>query len=401
MILIVRRRTGGVNMRPSRDYWNFGVLVSRTGVAAITEQTQFNGTLLAIEEVNEAGGIAGRKIRPVIYDPGSVPANFAKYARRMLAEDGVNIIFGCYMSSQRKAVLPIITEHGALLCYPTMYEGFEFSDNVIYSGAAPNQSNIPMAKYMMEHCGDSFCLVGSDYLFPREANRIFKETIQALGGKVLSEDYLPLEANGASVAPLVKKMINLRPRAIFSALVGDSTIPFYRGLAEATAGKPRMPVCSLNTSEAEILVMGPDVAAGHFISMPYLSAIESDANATFKRNYHQSYGNAAITSCTEAAYFQVHLVAKAIAAVGTDDTRAVVRALHNRHFTAPEGEIWVDADNNHTYLWPRIAQIGDRGELHIVQESAEPVKPDPYQVFPKDRDDSDDGGNPPLVSAIG
>ncbi|TXH35540.1 MAG: amino acid ABC transporter substrate-binding protein [Rhodospirillaceae bacterium] len=370
-----------------RAYWNFGVLASQTGVAAITERTQLNGALLAIEEINAQGGIDGRPIRPVIYDPGSVPANFATYARRMLADNNVNIIFGCYMSSQRKAVLPIIREYGALLCYPTMYEGFEFSDNVIYSGAAPNQNNIPMAKYMMEHCGETFCLVGSDYLFPREANRIFKETIQALGGSVLSEDYLPLEADAAAVEPVIDRMVALEPDAIFSTIVGDSTIPFYRGLAKVRAGRRHIPVGSLNTSEAEIAVMGPAVASGHLISMPYLTPIDSETNARFKRQYGARFGGAGITSCTEAAYFQVHLVARAIAEIGTDDTHAVVRALHNRRFAAPEGEVWVDPENNHTYLWPRIAEIGAKGELNIVQDCAAPVKPDPYLVFPRDRDD--------------
>jgi branched-chain amino acid transport system substrate-binding protein len=382
-----------------RGYWNFGVLVSQTGVAAITEQTQLNGTLLAIEEVNARGGINGRQIRPVIYDPGSMPANFATYARRMLAEDGVNIIFGCYMSSQRKAVLPVLREYGALLCYPTMYEGFEFSDNVIYSGAAPNQNNIPMARYMMEHCGNRFCMVGSDYLFPREANRIFKETIQTLGGEILSEDFLSIDADAAAVAPVVEKIAKLKPDAVFSSIVGDSTLPFYRALAAAADQPGRIPVGSLNTSEAEILAMGPQVAAGHLISMPYVSSVGSAANLDFKRTYHTRFGGSAITSCTEAAYFQVHLVAQAISDIGADDTNAVVRALHDRHFAAPEGDVWIDPDNNHTYLWPRIARIDERGNLAIVQDCTAPVKPDPYLVFPKDRDRKD--GPNQLIDAIG
>jgi branched-chain amino acid transport system substrate-binding protein len=389
-------------MALNQDCWNFGVLVSQTGVAAITERTQLNGTLLAIEEINAGGGIGGRQIRPIIYDPASIPANFAKYARQLLAEDKVNIVFGCYMSSQRKAALPVIREYGALLCYPTMYEGFEFSDNVIYSGAAPNQNNIPMAKYMMEHCGETISIVGSDYLFPREASRIFKETIRALGGKVLSEDYLSLDADLQTVSPVVEKIVRLQPQAIFSAIVGDSTIPFYRALAKASGNGPKITVGSLNTSEAEIVVMGPGAAAGHLISMPYLSSIDSEQNTRFKRVYHDRYGNkSSITSCTEAAYFQVHLVAQAIEETGTDDTRAVVSAVHERHFAAPEGEIWIDSDNNHTFLWPRIAQIGEQGELKIVQASEAPVKPDPYLVFPWERASDSADGPQPLVDVVG
>ena len=109
----------------SSEPWRVGVLFSQTGVTAVIEETQLRGTLLAIEEINATGGVNGRPIMPIIYDPGSDCRRFALLADKMLAEDGLNMIFGCYTSSSRKAVLPVVERRNGLLWYPTLYEGFE------------------------------------------------------------------------------------------------------------------------------------------------------------------------------------------------------------------------------------------------------------------------------------
>ena len=155
--------------------WRIGVLFSRTGVTAVIEQSQLQGTLLALEEVNGAGGVNGRELVPVIYDPGSDPAKFARYAHKLLTEDRVTMIFGCYTSTSRKAVLPLVERWNGLLWYPTLYEGFEYSPNIIYTGAAPNQNSLRLAEYLMERFGNRFYFVGSDYVCPRESNRIMRE----------------------------------------------------------------------------------------------------------------------------------------------------------------------------------------------------------------------------------
>ena len=148
--------------------WRVGVLFSRTGFMAIIEETQVHGTLIAIEEINERGGINGRELVPVIYDPASENALFRAYAKRMIVEDQLSTIFGCYTSSSRKAVLPIVERLNCLLWYPTLYEGFEYSPNVIYTGAAPNQNSVSLCQFLTEKYGNRFYLIGSDYVYPRE-----------------------------------------------------------------------------------------------------------------------------------------------------------------------------------------------------------------------------------------
>lgn len=143
------------NPAPADDGWRIGVLYSRTGVTAATESEHFFGTALAIEEVNAAGGVGGRLLDPVVYDPKSDPDEYRRLATRMLQEDDVTVIFGCSTSSSRKAVLPVIERTNALLWYCSIYEGFEYSPNVIYTGAVPNQNSMQLAAYLLRNHGRS------------------------------------------------------------------------------------------------------------------------------------------------------------------------------------------------------------------------------------------------------
>lgn len=200
---------------------------------------------------------------------------------------------------------------------------------------------------------------------------------------MLSETYLPLDASGEDFKPIVELIVALKPDAVFSTLVGESIIPFCHALASASAGKRRIPVGSLNTSEAELAQIRPEAIEGHVISMPYFSTIESDANKRFLRNYHRLAGFKSVpTSCSEAAYFQVHMVAEAIRRAGATDRRSILEALRRVTFDAPQGPLRMDSDNNHTYLWPRIGKVDERGDISIVHAAADAVKPDPYLMLP-------------------
>lgn len=174
--------------------WRIGVLFSRTGFMSVIEETQYQGTQLAIEEVNEAGGVCGRELVPVAYDPGSDSAAYGHYAKRLMVEDQVSTIFGCYTSSSRKAVLPVVERLNGLLWYPTLYEGFEASPNVIYTGASPNQNSLALCRYLMDTFGTRFYFVGSDYIYPRESNRVMRELLKSNGGSVVGERYVNVYA---------------------------------------------------------------------------------------------------------------------------------------------------------------------------------------------------------------
>ena len=216
--------------------WRIGVLFSRTGFMALIEETQLRGTRMAIDEINAAGGVNGREIEPITYDPASEPSSFGHYAKRLMVADDVTMIFGCYTSSSRKAVLPVVERLNGLLWYPTLYEGFELSPNVIYTGAAPNQNSVELCRYLMQHYGNRFYFIGSDYIYPRESNRIMREVVRRSGGAVVGETYLSLRAQRRDFRPVMRTVRELRPDVIFSTVVGDATTYLYQSYAECRPG---------------------------------------------------------------------------------------------------------------------------------------------------------------------
>ncbi len=359
-----------------------GILYSATGTTSTIGQSQLQGAQLAIDEINEAGGLLGRELVAVRYDPASTPARYAALAEQLIVRDGINIIFGCYMSSSRKAVIPIVEKWNKLLFYPTLYEGFEFSGNVIYTGAAPNQNSVQLADYMTSSFGARVYLIGSDYIYPYESNRIMGELVmQHPGSDKLGEHYLPLDATERDYAAIMQDVRARQPDFIFSTVVGDSTASLYRAYADAGFNPQTMPIASLTTSEAEIAQMGADVAAGHFTAAPYFQSIDSPANARCLARLRQRLGDDCRPNlCWEAAYFQMHLFANAFRQAGSDRIGELLPHLLGSEFDAPQGRIRLDPDNHHTWLHPRVGRANAQGGFTIVRQATRAVSPDPYLV---------------------
>ena len=361
--------------------WQVGVLWSQTGVTAVIEESQLKGTLLAIDEINGRGGINGRELVPVIYDPASDPRKFAMHAERLLCQDEVTSIFGCYTSSSRKAVMPIVEQRNGLLWYPTLYEGFEYSPNIIYTGAAPNQNSLRLVEYLLEHYGNRFFLIGSDYVYPWESNRIIRELLSIRAGEVIAERYVDLRAMPHDFLPVMREIRQLSPDVIFSTVVGDGTKYLYQAYADAGFSPKAMPIASLTTSEAEIFAMGPDVAEGHITAASYFQCLDTEENFEFVAKYKKRHGDNERTNlCAEAAYSQVHIFARALAETNTMDTDILRPMILGSEFNAPQGRISIDRYNNHTDVWSRVGRADRRGQFEIVRESRIAVKPDPFLV---------------------
>ena len=359
-----------------------GILYSATGTTSTIGQSQLQGAQLAIDEINESGGLLGRELVAVRYAPASTPARYAALAEQLIVRDGINVIFGCYMSSSRKAVIPIVEKWNRLLFYPTLYEGFEFSGNVIYTGAAPNQNSVQLADYMTSSFGARVYLIGSDYIYPYESNRIMGELVmQHPGSDKLGEHYLPLDATERDYAAIMQDIRARQPDFIFSTVVGDSTASLYRAYADAGFNPQTMPIASLTTSEAEIAQMGADVAAGHFTAAPYFQSIDSPANARCLARLRQRLGDDCRPNlCWEAAYFQMHLFANAFRQAGSDRIGDLLPHLLGSEFDAPQGRIRLDPGNHHTWLYPRVGRANAQGGFTIVRQATRAVSPDPYLV---------------------
>ncbi|MHC2338520.1 transporter substrate-binding domain-containing protein [Bradyrhizobium sp. USDA 4454] len=363
------------------DAWRVGVLFSQTGVTQAIERTQLNATLLAIDQINGNGGILGRRIEPVMYDPASDPKKSRAFAERLFQVDRVRLLFGCYMSSTRKAVLPVVEGHRGLLFYPTLYEGFEYSRHCIYAGAAPNQNSLQLARFLLSTYGNRFLFVGSNYIYPYESNRLMADFVAQGSGKVLDEIYVPLYPQEKDFEKVINRIKKTSPDVILSSVVGSGTSRLYKAYRAAGFDPARMPIASLTTSEAEVIEMGADAAEGHITAAPFFETLSSPAARRFVGSFKEKYGpDAPVTAAAESAYFQVHLAMHAVARCGSDDPEQVLVNLRDTEFDAPQGRVRIDAENNHTYLWPRIARLDRMGRFQIVWNPGVRVKPDPYCV---------------------
>ena len=359
-----------------------GVLFSRAGTTSRVEISQLFGTFFAIREINDGGGIDGRELVAVHYDPECVPQKYRLLAEKLVQDDRINVIFGCYMSSTRKAVMPVVEKWQRLLLYPTPYEGFEFSRNIIYTGAAPNQNSAQLADYMTRHFGVRIYLVGSDYIYPYESNRIMSDFIlERPGGTKLAERYVRLDATERDFLPIARDIKDKQPDFVFSTVVGKGTRMLYQACADAGIDPAKTPIASLTTCEAEVSEMGTRIAAGHITAAPYFQAVDNPVNRDCLARFRALYGDEIEPNmCWEAAYFQVHMFARAMKQSGSDEIDRLLPYLLGSEFDAPQGRVRIDPATHHTRLYPRIGRVGDDGRFVVIAESRVGVDADPYLV---------------------
>jgi branched-chain amino acid transport system substrate-binding protein len=362
------------------DPVKIGLLYSTTGPTAAMETSQWRGSILAIEEINQAGGLDGRELVPVHLDPQSDTALFRTLAERLIVRDGVNAIFGGYTSSSRKAMLPVVERYGRLLFYPEQYEGFEYSENIIYSGASPNQNGVPLAEFMTTQFGPRVYMVGSRYVYPFECNRTMRELVlQHASGAVLGERYLDLDADYAQFGAVVRDVVRKRPDFIFCTVIGRTVPYLYEAFAQAGLDAATMPIGSLNTSETETGMMTAGVAQGHYTSAAYFQSVDTPENHAALQRFRQRFGGVVAADMNwEAAYHQMHLYACAFRKAGSDAIGSIMPHLRGAEYAAPQGRVRIDPDNHHTALFSRIGVANAAGQFTILRESAHALAPDPY-----------------------
>lgn len=363
----------------SSEPWRVGVLFSRSGCLATIEETQFRGTIAAIDHINDMGGIDGREILPIIYDPASDDTLFRAYAHHLLVEEGVSSIFGCYASSSRKAVLPIFERFNGLLWYPTVYEGFEYSPNIIYTGSCPNQNTIVLFDYLVARYGKRVYFVGSDYVYPHGTNRILRMLAARHDGEVAGESYVPLHAGRHEFVSIMRDIGKAQPDFIFSTVVGDSTTFLYQAFADAGFDAQRVPIASLTTTEAEIQAMGPALAEGHYTAGSYFQGMGGESEKTFITHYTRRFGeHSTVNMCAESAYFQVQLLAKALSLTNSLETDVIRSVVLGSSIDAPQGCVSVNPASNHANLWSRVGRANSNGQFDIVHQSLRQIDADPF-----------------------
>jgi len=362
-----------------------GILHSRSGTMAISENTVAEAELMAIDEINKAGGVLvdGKhlKIVPVEEDGASDWPTFAEKSKKLIDQDKVAVVFGGWTSASRKAMLPVFEAKDHFLFYPIQYEGQECSKNIFYSGAAPNQQAEPAVQWLLKNKGKDFFLVGSDYVYPRTANTIMKEQLKAEGGKVVGEDYLPL--GNTEVAPIIAKIKQALPKGgvIVNTLNGDSNVAFFKQMKAAGITPANgYSIMSFSIADEEIAAIGPEYLEGTYAAWNFFQSLDTPASKKFTADFKAKYGEKRVTSDpAEAAYDMVYLWAKAAEKAKSVDDNKVREALVGVSFDAPEGKVTVEP-NHHLSKLVLIGEVQKDGMFKILENKGI-VKPVAWNQF--------------------
>jgi ABC-type branched-subunit amino acid transport system substrate-binding protein len=365
----------------ARKHYRIGVMFSTTGSYSVVARSMLNGALLAFQENAEAAGAVA--LEPVVVNPSGDLACYRALSLELLGA-GIRQVVGCYTSSSRKEVIPCFEKFDGLLWYPSHYEGFESSDNVIYTGASPNQHVLPLVDYLASRVGTRAFCVGSNYIWAWENNRIFREALTARGGTVVAERYLSV--GDTEFDRVISAILDQRPDFVFNNLIGTSAYAFFRAFRAACRARGidqvnEIPVASCTLSEPELAEIGADAVDGHLSSSVYFSSLESSANAAFIEAYAKAFPDGPVSSAdAEASYIAVKLLAAALEQAGIDDARTVRAAVANQRLAAPQGEVRIDPQTHHAWLTPRIARSAVNGQFEVLLEARSPIAPDPYLV---------------------
>jgi urea transport system substrate-binding protein len=357
-----------------------GQLHSATGTMAISETGSIQAEQLAIDQINAAGGILGRKIKVIKEDGASDWPTFAEKSRKLLVNDRVAAVFGCWTSASRKAVLPVFEKENGLLYYPTFYEGLEQSKNVIYTGQEATQQIIWGLDWAAKQKNaKSFFLIGSDYIWPRTSNKIARKHIEGhlQGCKVVGEEYYPLGTTNFN--SLINKIKIAKPDCIYAIIVGGSNVAFYKQLKAAGITADKQFLLTISVTEDEVLGIGGENVAGFYSAMKYFESLDNENNKKFVAAFKAKYGpKSVIGDVTQAAYLGPWLWKAAVEKAGSFDVDKVVAASPGIELkTAPEGYVKIHA-NHHLWSRTRIGQAQADGQFKVVAESPDLIEPNPF-----------------------
>lgn len=362
----------------SGDSIKVGFINSLSGTMAISETTVKESLEMAAEEINVAGGVNGKQLEVVSEDGQSEPAIFAERSQKLIQQDCVAAVFGGWTSASRKSMLPVFESNNSLLFYPVQYEGMESSPNIFYSGATTNQQITPALEYLKNEKGvKKLFLVGSDYVFPRTANGIIEQYAAANGIEIVGTEYTPL--GSTNFTTIVNRVKESGADAVFNTLNGDSNVAFFNQYNSVGMNAETTPVLSVSIAEEEVAAIGASKVKDQLTSWNYYQTLDTPENQKFVADFKAKYGPDRVTSDPmEAAYTSLYLwkaMVEKADSFAVDDVRAAADGVT---FDAPEGEVKIDADNQHLYKTPRIGQINPDGLIDIVWETDSAVKPDPY-----------------------
>lgn len=371
----------------AEDTIKIGVLHSLSGTMAISETTLKDTVQMLVDEQNKKGGVLGKKIEAVVVDPASNWPLFAEKARELISKDKVSAIFGCWTSVSRKSVLPVVEELNGILFYPVQYEGEESSKNVFYTGAAPNQQAIPAVDYLLKQGVKRWALVGTDYVYPRTANKILEAYLKSKGFK--DEDimisYTPFgHSDWQSIVSDIKKFGTAgKKTAVVSTINGDANVPFYKELSNQGISAKDIPVVAFSVGEEELSGIDTKPLVGHLAAWNYFESVDSEANDEFIEEWHKYTGDEkrVTNDPMEATYIGFNMWVKAVEKAGTTESNAVQDALIGVTVPNLSGSYATMMPNHHITKPVLIGEIQEDGQFQVVDETPTTVVADEWSDY--------------------
>ena len=387
-VLATATLAAGISLANAADTIKVGVLHSLSGTMAISETTLKDTVLMMVEEQNKKGGLLGKKLEPVVVDPASNWPLFAEKTRELLEKDKVDVIFGCWTSVSRKSVLPVIEELNGLMFYPVQYEGEESSENVFYTGAAPNQQAIPAVDYLMNDLGvERWVLAGTDYVYPRTTNKILETYLKDKGvaaGDIMI-NYTPFgHSDWQTIVSDIKKFGSAgKKTAVVSTINGDANVPFYRELGNQGISATDIPVVAFSVGEQELSGIDTAPLVGHLAAWNYFMSVDNDANYDFIDAWvAYKDDDAAVTNDPmEAHYIGFNMYVEAVKKAGTTDVDEVKDAIIGVSVPNLTGGYATMMPNHHITKPVLIGEIQDNGQFSVVWETPSTVAGDAWSDF--------------------
>jgi urea transport system substrate-binding protein len=370
----------------AQDPIRVGVISPLTGAWTVYGKAHSAGFQMAVDEINEKGGVLGRPLEIVLGDSKTEPRIVVEQANRLIRQERVDFLAGTFSSAERNAAGPVVTSANKILLYPTFYEGQEkeyypgvCNKNIFMFGPEPTQQVWPHMEYMMNNFGKKFFMIGSDYAWPRVTNLVTKRKLEELGGEVVAEVYIPF--NTPQYESVLREIRDSGADIIFHSLTGSDTVNFRRQYA-AAGMKEDFTFWTVDDEEVVTSGLGPEVSQGDYVSFDYFMTIEHPNNKAFLDRFKAKFGQDALMNTVGVAmYNAAYMAAAAIEKTGEVSTDALREGLRGISFAdAPQGPVSMRAIDHQmvvpSYLM-RVREgwtsVGDMFEEVQSFESVEPL----------------------------
>ena len=330
-----------------QDPIKIGLLEDQTGEIAIFTLPKVRGTILAVEEINAAGGILGRQIELIDYDPQFDNAKFQEFARRLLQKDKVDVLFAGATSASREAVRPIANRFDALYFYTNQYEGGVCDANVIATGAVPEQQFSPLIPWMMERFGGRVYTIAADYNFGQISAEWTRVLVEEGGGEIVGEELIPLGVS--QFGQTIQNMQKAKPDWIMALTVGASQDSFFEQAHAAQLGIPMASSIRIALG-FEHKRFAPPALQNMYVTANWFEEIDREVANAFKARWRERWPDETyINQMGHNAYAGIYLYKKLAETAGTTDKDAIreVIAGGDACIDAPEGRMCVDPKSQH------------------------------------------------------